>query len=192
MKKLLSVAFGLLLAAPAVAQLSPVTFGPKIGLNYNTLTGADNVGDSEYRLGFVGGAFVRATFGKFVLQPEVLYSFKNVKFRANVGNQDVEIDQQNLDVPIMLGVELLDAKLVKLRLMAGPMASFNLNRDLPNTVDENVFNDTVWGFQAGAGVDIGNVTLDLRYERLLDVADSPGLGKPDTGLFQLTAGFKVL
>ncbi len=106
----------------------------------------------------------------------------------------------NVDVPLLFGTKLLGNR-TNFRVFAGPMASFNISgKGLEDVVDENqsaedYYEKTVWGFQAGAGFDLGALTFDARYERGLSAAanlERANLGKPATGLFQFTLGIKLL
>jgi hypothetical protein len=186
MKKLRLYGVALLLCTACtmgMAQSRNFKFGVKAGANlsnlrgnavYNTNDPSVRIGNSDARLtGFVGGAFLRFGSSLYV-QPELLLSQKggtyNV-FRDGVSNDNNEIDVRftNLDVPVLLGIRIGDV----LRFNAGPIASLRmsengglrqaLNEIGATSVSDNIRRATL-GYQAGVGFDIGNLSLDLRYE----------------------------
>ncbi|WP_165933436.1 porin family protein [Arundinibacter roseus] len=167
----------------SMAQSRNFKFGVKGGANLSNLRGDDvfvtndpsiRIGNTSTRLtGFVGGAFVR--FGSTIfIQPELLLSQKggmfNV-FRDGATNEENKVDVRftNIDVPVLIGFRVGDV----LRINAGPIASLRmsengglrqaLNEIGANSVQDN-FNRAALGYQAGVGFDIGNLSLDLRYE----------------------------
>jgi hypothetical protein len=193
-------------------------FGVKGGANLSNLRGDDvvasndptiRIGNADARLtGFVGGVFVR--FGSDIfIQPELLLSQKggafNV-FRNGVGNDKntVNVRFTNLDVPVLVGIRIGDV----LRINAGPIASLRLAEngglrealnDLGATSVEDNFKQAALGYQAGVGFDIGNLSLDLRYEgnitNIVDVntnnSNFNSQLKRKGSLYQATIGFAI-
>jgi Outer membrane protein beta-barrel domain len=124
------------------------------------------VDDANY--GFHGGLWARGKFGNFMVQPEVVFNTTKVAYKvSNVLNGrllDSLIQNesfQNLDIPLMLGY-----KAGGLRLMAGPVGHLHISNssEFTNTDLKEKFTALKWGFQAGLGLDFGNLGLDLRYE----------------------------
>lgn len=201
----------LLIIGSASAQKSNsgsvFTFGPKAGINYTTLIEDAKSLKSDYQLGYTFGAFARISPGRFYLQPEVLLSAKktdvtvNQSGSANTQAGTYKVTFTNVDVPLLLGTRLVGNESFNLRIFGGPMASFNLGgKGLKELFQENrsasdYYEKTVWGFQAGAGFDLGALTFDARYERGLSGAanlERESMGKPNTGLFQFSLGIKLL
>ncbi len=218
-KKIVGSVFILLLTCSvSFGQSRNFKFGVKGGANLSNLRGDDvvatndptiRIGNADARLtGFVGGVFVR--FGSSIfIQPELLLSQKggafNV-FRSGVGNQmnTVNVRFTNLDVPVLLGIRIGDV----LRINAGPIASLRLseNGGLRDALDrvgatsvEDNFKQAALGYQAGVGFDIGNLSLDLRYEgnvtNIVDVttnnANFNSQLRRKGGLYQATIGFAI-
>jgi hypothetical protein len=85
---------------------------------------------------------------------------------------------------------------LNLRVMAGPIYSYNLNKNqgFPDNfngalADFGDYKKSTLGYQAGAGVDIGAITADLRYEgNLTKINDNYGQ-RPS--LWALSVGFKI-
>jgi hypothetical protein len=209
MKKTLFALMMLILTGTAWAQKGNrevFTLGPKAGINFTTLIKDDRRINSDYKLGYHFGGFLRFSPGRFYIQPEVLLTSKKTDLQINqntggsVQTGNYRVSFTSLDVPVLLGAKLAGNR-SNFRVFAGPMASFNISgRGLEDVVRENetardYYEKTIFGFQAGAGFDVGALTFDARYERGLTAAANlkrADLGKPSTGLFQLTMGIKLL
>lgn len=176
------------------AQL-PFSLGLKVGFNSTKMvTELNNVNDikEEAKMGYLAGAFLRINLPKIYLQPEVYYTKKAGDYHSVTipAFQNQTFTQKtilnSIDVPVLIGVKLLDLKLFNLRLMTGPVASFITSKDVNYEVngvkigslpfiDLGNYKDINWAIQAGAGIDVLNFTLDVRYEwglnNISDVAD---------------------
>jgi hypothetical protein len=148
------------------------TFGVKVGYNASKLhTGLDSI-KSSFNSGFHFGAFFR--FGKKVyIQPEAYYTFQGGVFQNNVTNtfnnwkQNVTVG--TLDIPVLIGFKLINVKVVNWRVMVGPMASFVVNSkikdvSLTGPIKSSDINKMNWYLQAGTGIDVLFLTLDVRYQ----------------------------
>lgn len=166
MKKLLFIALFLLSADVMFGQFS---FGLKLGANFSKLsTNLDTI-SASMQPGFQVGAFAR--FGKkFYVQPEVYYKLSGGVFSGDVTNWKQTVTVGSVDVPILVGFKILNAKVVNLRILAGPEASFVTNtkikdaEDIKGPIESADLNTVNWAVQAGAGVDVLFLTLDIRYE----------------------------
>ncbi|GAB3935078.1 outer membrane beta-barrel protein [Larkinella terrae] len=156
--------------------------------------------------GIVGGAFFR--FGrKLYIQPELLVSSKGGKFdliQTGLVNQSVDVKFTTFDVPVLIGF-----KLGPLRLNAGPLMSLTISEDknlkdsfkqyTTQPIDET-FKQAVFGYQAGVGLSLGGLQLDLRYEGNLSDLSQVGIKTANTDarfntkstLWQLTLGYAIL
>src|SRR5690606_16568211 len=99
------------------------------------------------------------------LQPEVLYTNTGGEFKEDQGSTSVtyEATFNRMDVPIMFGFKLANF----FRIQAGPVASFLLDKDVSNNVNSGKMPDykkSTLAYQAGIGLDVGNMILDLKYE----------------------------
>jgi hypothetical protein len=76
--------------------------------------------------------------------------------------------------------------------MAGPIYSYNLseNNNVNSAIqDFGKYKNSTLGYQVGAGVDIGNITADLRYEGgLTKINENYG---QRANLWALSVGFKI-
>jgi hypothetical protein len=167
MKKLMLIGVAIILSAPAFSQIK---FGIKAGAETTTVP-TYQLGNGEATIdalkdaswGYHAGIFLRFNLGLIYLQPEAV--FASTSFDYNVSTTTLpELRTQKfnrLSIPVLLGL-----KLGPLRLNAGPAASIMIGSpsaliDDPNF--KNMYKSAVYGYQAGVGVDIGNLTLDARY-----------------------------
>jgi hypothetical protein len=185
------------MSTSAFSQVS-VNFGPKIGINYSQLSfsGANRQINNRYATGYQGGAFVRINIKRFYLQPETLFNEKGsrLSFDANPGNRvSGKVKLQSLDIPLLLGFKVIDSELFNLRITAGTMNSLLLRDQsavLNNLSPDISFIRSQFGYQAGLGIDLANLTLDARYEGGFQRITSELGGRP--GSFSFSVGFKLL
>jgi len=221
MKNMMIVLCMLTISYAANAQYDPaVRFGIKAGANLSNINGSKDLSlssggnafdfrDNDNRsLGFAGGVFFR--FGKTLyIQPEILLSQKGGKFNVyedgvlNDGKVDVRFS--NLDVPVLFGLRV--AKFF--RVNVGPMASLRLNKNgeigdsFNDITGENsgaeFKNRLAFGYQAGVGLDLGRLSLDVRYEgnftdilklQFANATTASQFGKK-SNLFQATLGLAI-
>lgn len=186
------------------------SFGIKGGVNFSQLKtdfGSQSVGTNlqqslDTKTGYAAGLYFR--FGnKIFLQPELIFSAKGgslnlLKGGTTANSQTVNIEYTSIDVPLLIGF-----KVGPLRLNAGPLASFkvsqNIGDDLKN-YSSNIgdsFKNASYGYQAGVGLDIGSLALDLRHEgSLSDISSVVDLSNKINytqkgSLWQMTLGFKI-
>lgn len=210
MNKKLLILFFIFAMAKGDDSFSQFTIGIKGGVNLSQLKTdfkSQSLGDNlqqslDTRTGYVGGVYVRIG-SKFFVQPEFLFSAKGgslniLKGGSTTNTQTVAIEYTNLDIPVLIGF-----KVGPLRLNAGPMASFvisdkGLNEAL-KTYSSNVeesFKNASYGYQAGGGLDLGALSLDLRYEGSLSEVTGNKFNNINFtqkgNLWQLTLGLRLL
>ncbi|MFD2161631.1 porin family protein [Paradesertivirga mongoliensis] len=187
---------GLLLLA-SVTTFAQFTLGLKTGVNLATLKG--DVGDESNRLGYQAGAWARFGGAGFYLQPEVYLGSKGGEFGSI--NQDGttyhgegKVNFTTLDIPVLLGNKFGFDKL-NFRIMAGPVISFVLDKSAKENfevaTDFNNYKDQTIGLQTGAGVDLGNISVDLRYEKGLSNINKSGQYDQKQNLWHLSLGYKL-
>jgi hypothetical protein len=191
-----------------------INLGVKVGYN-STLTLNDlHYNTQKFEHEFFGnmhfGGFFRFNFDKLYLQPELLYSMQRKDYDLTIVDNDIDMSAFNnlvkiktIDVPVLLGYKLLDAKAVNLRAFVGPKFRFNTglsDKIKDETVDGIVtdFKKAVLGFETGVGIDVFMFTLDVRYSysgNLYETKwkDAKGIfeGISTSGLI-LTLGWKFL
>lgn len=158
----------------ANAQLTAL--GGKGGVNYSSILLSETLKDDgidwnyakkEADVGLVLGFFGRAYTKNTFIQPEVILSQHRYSTRISSVNLDTirKLNINRLDIPLLIGYSKKD----RLRIMAGPVYTKQLHYS--PFVDEfysedmkHFFRDGSWAAQAGIGVDLGSVCIDLRYE----------------------------
>lgn len=163
MKKLLMfIVFAVFFGLQSQAQI--FTMGPKFGISQGDVRVFDGFQGEESKIGYHVGAFARINLPIIFIQPEVLYTNTGGSFSNNTFDYDVEFNR--LDVPMMVGIKLGSV----LRLQAGPVATYLLNGNLSSNDGSTTTKlippkeEFTFGYQAGIGLDIGNLVLDLKYE----------------------------
>lgn len=172
-----------------------LAIGPKVGYQTAKLSYQKADIKSNFSNHFTAGLFGRVTLGRLYVQPEVLYFKTSNVFEGHVtgvesdnlfnlptgANVNLTLNKMNLQVPVMIGVNILDLDIVTLRAQAGPTANFVLKSqtlydktytlngqpgEIENTTTDQNFDTKAisWGVQAGLGVDVlKRITLDINY-----------------------------
>lgn len=122
---------------------------------------------AENITGYHAGAFMRLKVGNIMVQPEgyLTHTGGTVEVTDNQNSTNIEISKyrfNRLDVPLLVGYSFFNVA----RVHAGPVASVLINGKLDRERIDEYMQQSDWGWQAGLGVDIGNITADLRYERI--------------------------
>ena len=190
-----------------------IAIGPKVGYQTAKLSYQKDDIKSSFSNHFTAGLFGRVTIGRLYVQPEVLYFKTSNVFEGHVtgvasdnlfnlptgANVNLTLNQMNLQVPIMIGVNILDLDIVTLRAQAGPTANFVLKSqtlydktytlngqqsEIENTTTDQNFDTKAisWGVQAGLGVDVlKRITLDINYNfgvsKMFDALNQTTLGE---------------
>lgn len=158
--------FALLIAALHVSA-QDASFGIKGGLNYGATGEYESISrladdfsgsfeDGENKTGFHAGFFGQFEVLGIFLRPELVYTEMNTEY------SEFDYKLQKLDAPILLGVNVLGP----LNIKAGPAFQYILKNELENTNLSigDVENDISVGYQLGAGLDLGRLGFDIRYE----------------------------
>lgn len=161
----------ILLLSTSIALSQSKSFGIKGGLNYGTAGDITTFGDfttnfkidGEDKVGYHIGLFGKFEFAGLFLQPEIAYT----KLTTSYDNRDLGFNSENynfskIDVPILLGAKIIGP----LNIKAGPSFQYIVNNEFDDLdIDlEDPENSFTVGYQVGAGVTLGQLGLDLRYE----------------------------
>jgi hypothetical protein len=198
MKKLVFVLLFVLSSIAVHAQKNG--FGLKGGLSSTQVNfeGGQLV-PSDAQMGYHLGVFARFGGIGFFVQPELLFTQTSGSFQLEVPSFpsqapiNYEAKFNRLDVPVMAGFRILKI----IRVMAGPIASFNIDSSLKEagTIVQNIdFKKATLGYQTGVGVDLGNLTFEGKYEGGLSrFTENIGTYTADNRLNQwvLSVGFKL-
>lgn len=185
----------------ATSQAQTFNLGVKAGVNLSKLNA--DFASEENRLGYQIGAWARIGGASFYVQPEAYIGSKGNKFISFTNNSNTEIAAEGkakfttLDIPVLLGTKFGGNNL-NFRLMAGPVISFILadnstfSSAYQQATDFDNYKNQAVGAQFGAGVDVGNISVDLRYEAGLSNISKSEKYTQKPNLFQLSLGFKIL
>lgn len=178
----------LLVSSAAMAQSG---FGVTAGLNYAdngeieytdvTRAGEDAIKGGDSKAGYHVGLFYRAEIAGFFLKPELLYTETKSSYEFNDSNAEYKI--QKLDLPVMLGIDILGP----INVFAGPSLQYILDNNFEGVTLDDVENEFTIGAQFGVGVQFGGFGADVRYERglndneatVLDLDNPEGLQRVD-------------
>lgn len=202
---------------------SQLNFGIKAGFNSSlSLSNMSSVTNGSYDLNsvksemwknFHAGVFGRAFIGSFFIQPEVLYSVNKKEYEITIqdlNNQDVKLDKfldiSTVDIPLLVGLRVLNLDVVNLRVFAGPkfrllagsaleyknVTGGNFN---PNNLVSDIKKAKV-GLELGAGIDILPFVIEARYN-IIENMDETKLGDVKianlpASTFIISVGFKLL
>ena len=209
-KTFLLIAALLMLGSAAFADGgSGINLGIKAGFQTAKLSYEKANIKSDFANHFTVGLFGRVSSGRLYVQPEVLYFKTSNVFSATVTPEDngnliedahvnLTLNQMNLQVPVMIGIKVIDLDLITLRAQAGPTANFvlksqtlfdktySLNGDQPeeSTITDEEFDpkSIAWGVQAGVGIDVlKRFTLDVNYSfglsKMFDTLENTTIGE---------------
>ncbi|MCC8427288.1 porin family protein [Mucilaginibacter sp. UR6-11] len=181
----------MLLIAASISASAQFSLGVKGGVNFSKIN-TDNF-DQSTKTGYQVGAFARIGGGVY-LQPELYLSSTGGKINSTNGNYSADVKFTNLNVPLLLGFKFGEKNL-NFRVMGGPIYTSVLDKKQSYSAnfgaayaDFGNYKNSTLGYQAGAGVDIGPITADLRYEGdLTDIDKNYGQRQH---LWALSVGFK--
>jgi hypothetical protein len=177
MKKVfLMMSLALACSQTSSAQLD---FGVKAGLNYNSESiqsvSEDVFTGAESKTGYHAGVWLRFKLPiiGFYLRPEILYTnLENellYKIRETAPSQTTSYNFQKIDIPVLIGKKFFGIGNV----FAGPSFQYILNSDFSlNDISEVDTDGFSVGLQFGAGIELGNLGIDVRWERGLNTVES--------------------
>jgi len=151
-----------------------IDWGAKAGLNYNfggdlsevieetgnsienLITGADN------KAGFHVGLWTKINLVGLYIRPELVYTSLNNSYTSILEGVDTDFKTQKIDIPILIGTKVIGP----LHVFAGPALQYisksDFNQDEFTNIEKNDF--TV-GLQLGAGLELGKLGIDVRWEK---------------------------
>lgn len=151
----------------AFAQ-SGTGYGLKAGLSYNENgdlissigdAGQNIIEGAEGKAGFHVGFWGKLDFPKLYLRPELVYTRTQSTYDLDGSSADYTVSK--LDLPLLLGYKIIGP----LHIFGGPAFQYTLSNDLDGVSIQDVENEFTLGLNVGAGVNLGRIGLDVRYER---------------------------
>ncbi len=182
--------------------------GPQIGYTSSKLSYKGSDINAGLKNNMLIGVFMRIG-RKVYVQPEVNYMTQGSVFKfptlgsTSVFEQDVSL--KSIQIPLSLGWQFLNLKVIKFRIFGGITANFIVNKTItPNgTAPKDYlvpkdFKDIQWQYQAGFGIDILMLAIDVKYyggiNNILNFKYDNNT-KTLTGganVFEVTLGWKLL
>lgn len=177
MKKILVMLLCCIITVGAYAS-KPVSLGVRTGWAYSNLKFKEG-GFTKSANGFNLGAFLRANVKKIYIEPAINYAFMK-------GASEDAAKVNYIQVPVMVGYNLVSIKDVKLRGFVGPEFVF-LAKETKKVLNGDL-NTVSWYGKVGVGIDVWKITCDLDYKFALSkTGDGVEKGKG----VNLTIGFKI-
>jgi hypothetical protein len=179
-----------LIALVAFIQTSQgqIAFGVKGGINYNSDSfrevSTDILEGAKSRTGFHAGIWTRIkipVIGLYV-RPELVYTNLKSEYKAKGSNTMATYNFQKIDIPVLLGKRFLKVAHV----FAGPSFQYVINGDFNLQTLGNVVTEAdglTVGLQMGAGVELGKIGLDVRWERAFSDVESKFISGSNTERF---------
>jgi len=208
MKKLVLVIAVSLVTSMSYGQFH---FGPQIGYAGSKLSLDVDTITNSLKNNFLVGAFVRIG-NKIYVQPELNWLTQGSVFKYPSWNNLSPIEQtvklSTIQVPVNVGWRIINLKVVNVRIFAGIAANFVVNKNITITGDqtnypetlptESDFKNTIWQWDAGAGVDVLMFALDIKYvggiNNIFDnfqFSSSEHAITSKSSLFVVTLGWKI-
>ena len=190
MRKVIIMAVLMLSSVAAFAQrpVGSLTVQPKIGMNFATLTKAD---DSESRIGMVAGAELEYQLSDiFSISGGALYSQQGCEWSEDGSTRTNKLDYIN--IPILANVYVVKNLAVKV----GVQPAFNVNSKAKASQGDSSVQGSIEGIKTfdfsipiGLSYEYKNIVIDGRYNfgltKVSKYADSKN------SVFQLTLGYKL-
>lgn len=143
-------------------------FPLNIGIHGGVSSNRIKVKDIPYEIknkahsGFMVGAFCRVNLGTLYLEPSLNFSQKKSVIEAQNLDSESTIKINSFDIPLMVGVKILDISILKLRGYLGPVVSFpGKIKNLPTGISDLNTKDAIWNGKIGVGVD--DLETDFRH-----------------------------
>jgi len=192
MKYLIASAIMLASTMTALAQIS---IRPQLGYNSSRFTKSYQDLEFGTEAGFQFGVDVQIG-NKFYIQPGLMWESAQNELQDMIDGDNTSIEINRIRVPLMLGYRLVGAKeggLLDARIYTGPNASFAVNKDLKSTslVKKEDFQDAIYGWNAGIGLDIAIVFVDLGYSFGLNEVFEGMASGARNNLFYINAGIRL-
>lgn len=205
MKRIILILAAVIISSTAFSQIS---FGPKIGYNTAKLSLDRNDINSSFKNNFQFGIFLRLG-SKIYVQPEINWLTQGSIFQtpalSALSPFTQEVSLKTIQIPVLIGLKVIDLKMVSVRIFGGPTASIIQDKVIDNTVGNLIdpitktdISDMIWSFQVGGGVDVMGLTIDIRYNvgliNVINKVDIEGTQIPFESKingFTVSIGYKI-
>lgn len=151
----------LMLASFGVMAQSNSGWGIKAGLNYNSngryIDDAGKIIDNpDGNVGYHFGIFGKGNLtGNLYIKPELVYT----KLKSDYDEE--KFDMSKLDLPVLVGFKVIGP----LEVFIGPAFQYVLETEFDGITMDDIESNFTVGMNVGVGVSLGNIGIDLRYDR---------------------------
>ncbi len=204
MKKIAFVITAILFVSTIQAQIH---FGPQIGYTASKLTTNTSEITSDFKSNFLFGAFVRIG-EKFYVQPEINWLTQGGIWETSAGvgpdqiKNKLEMTYKTIQIPVSVGWRIIDLKLANIRIFGGAAANIATNKKMKidgidQPLEDADWNDLLWQYQLGAGVDVLMFALDVKYMGGINDINKNDFQwdgktlKSKSNMFTVTLGWKI-
>lgn len=189
------ILFGILFCFPLYLVAQPkFDLGIKGGLNFSKISlNADDYSAESVTKSHLG-IFTRVGWNRVFIQPELYYSGKGGDVSSNVAGTLTSFDFSTFDVPVLLGYQLIKAKVVDIHLLAGPVFSNIRKNDVTGggIFEESFYTNRYMSIQYGLGIDVLFLSFSARLENGLGSIYEQNSENVKNNAFMLSVGFKIL
>ena len=173
MKKIILSFFLFFSVIIAHAQMD---FGIKAGVNYDFSGDIKDLGTdiessvddfkhgADSKMGYHVGIYTKFEFLNIFLKPELVYTQIENEYTSLLSET---VKTKKIDVPIVLGTKILGP----LYVFGGPSFQYILENDFSVRTSEVDIKDFTVGLNLGAGVELGKIGLEVRWEKGLTQDD---------------------
>ena len=168
----------LILSTTLISNAQIAEWGLKGGINFNSngdiTKEVINIAEtttikSNNSTGFHLGAFA-TTKGSLYFRPELMYTQTQSDY-----DSEGSFKMQKIDMPLLAGAKVFSV----LNIFAGPSLQYVIDTDLDGFNLSSVEKDFTIGLNIGTGVQLGNLGIDIRYERGLSDNEAAILNNSD-------------
>ncbi len=182
--------------------------GPQIGYTASKLSYKGSDITNSLKNNMLVGVFMRIG-KKIYVQPEINYMTQGSVFKFPTPGSPTPVEQdvslKSIQVPLSLGWQFLNLKVVKFRIFGGATANFIVNKTI-NTKNGSPkdyllpsdFSDIQWQYQVGFGIDVLMLAIDVKYYGgINDIVNLKYDNNTKTlnggaNVFEVTLGWKIL
>lgn len=130
------------------------------GLNYSANGDYfESIGDAarepDRNVGYHLGLYGKIGVSRIYFRPELVYTKTKSDYQGD------KFDVSKLDAPLLVGVKVIGP----LHVFAGPAFQYILDTEFDGIGIDDIENDFSVGANIGAGVNLGRLGVDIRYER---------------------------
>lgn len=179
----------------------PINLGIKFGTNSSSLiTNFNEFFEKSEINNYLAGAFLRVNLGKLYLQPEAYFNTKggiipsfNYKPEELLNLSEI-FSFQTIDIPLLIGFNIINKPIFNLRVHAGPVLSYVTSEPIISEISNfNIddLKDNYVGIQAGIGFDLWFITIDARIENCFNIFIDNSNFSNANRVYLLSAGIKL-